>query len=58
METKLDPDHKEDSELEVGISSMLPEEDERSKRGGMETSRMEQLRDHIRDFHKPEKYAS
>lgn len=44
METTLDPDHKQDSELEAGVPSMLPEDDD-SSNTGVDTSRMEQLRD-------------
>ena len=39
METNMDPDHKEDSELEADIPSMLPKDDE-SYKIGVYTSRM------------------
>lgn len=44
METTLDPDHKQDSELEAGVPSKLPEDDDNSNTG-VDTSRMEQLGD-------------
>lgn len=44
METTLDPDHKQDSELEAGVPSKLPEDDDDSNTG-VDASRMEQLGD-------------
>lgn len=45
METTLNPDHKQDSELEAGIPSMLPEDNESFNTEVVDTSRMEQLTD-------------